>query len=112
MPGEDGQGWGWGGKPPTIRATEARGASGGDKGMTRGSRTAAPPSLQRGTSVDGYSVGTLHRHLDGADGTRAENGMQSFRGYVLLAPAGDPDVAGNQVRGDGHGDTRGTDNQG
>ena len=87
--------------------------------MTWGPGTVAPSSPQRGTSADGDRAGTLYRHPNGADGDRPVNGMQLRRRYGLLAladpagdPAGDPAATGNQVRGDGHGATMGTDDQG
>ena len=65
-----------------------------------------------GAVADGDIKRNLHRH---PDVTRPENGMQLRREYGLLAseePAVDPASAGTQVRGDGHGVTKGTDEQG
>ena len=114
VPREDGPGRGGDETPPIAQAVEAREASGSDEGMPRGPMTSAPPSPQQGTAADKYSVGTLHRHPDGAGNASPENGMQLCRKYGLLAlekPAGDSAAAGTQVRGYGHGATRGTDNQ-
>ena len=83
--------------------------------MPRGSGTAAPLRPQRDTAADRDSTGTLHRHPDGANGTRSENGMKSRCEYGFLAPeepAGNPSTAGTQVSGDGHRATMGTDDPG
>ena len=59
--------------------------------------------------------GGLHRHSDGANGTRPKNGMQSLREYGLLAPeepADDTASAGTQVIGSGHEATRRAEDQG
>ena len=115
VPGEGGGGRGGDGNLPTTRATEASGASGVNKGMMHGLGTTVPSIPHRGKAADGDSAGTLHRHSVSADGARPENGMQLRCEYGLLAPeepAGDPDVAGTQVRRDGHRATRGTDDPG
>ena len=115
MQGKDRRGRGGDINPPTTRATEARGAIGGNKGMTHGPGKAALPSPQWGTATDGDSAGTLHRHSDGTDSARPKNDMQSRRKCALLAPeepAGDPAATGTQVRGGGHRSARGADDQG
>ena len=118
VPGEDVQGRRGCRNPPTTQSTEAsrtRVASGGNEGMTRRTSTALLPIPQLDIAADKDRVGTLHRHSNGADGARPKNSMQLRREYVLLAPEeplGDPADAGTQVRGAGHRDTRGTDDQG
>ena len=115
VPGGDGQGRGVDVNPPTTQAIKASGASGGDEGMMFGPGTAAPPIPQLGTAADKDSMGTLHRHSDGADGARPENGMELRRKYGLLAPeepAGDPAAAGTQVIGAGQGPQGGWNTRG
>ena len=97
VPGEDGRGYGGDGNPPTTRATKARVASGGNKGMTHRPRPAPPPIPQRGTAVGVDSKLTLHRHPNGADGARPDRASE----YSLLVteePAGDPAATGTQIR--------------
>ena len=68
-----------------------------------------------GAAVDGDTKGSLHRHPDGADSARPQNGMQLRCKYGLLAseePAVDPATEGTQVIGDIHRATRGTCDQG
>ena len=76
--------------------------------MTSGPGPAAVPRPQRGTTADIDRVVILHRHPNGARPQRTSE-------YGLLAPAepaGDPDAAETQVRGDGHKATMGTGDQG
>ena len=115
VPGEDGQRQGGDRTPPTTQVTEARGGIGGDKERMCGTVPAAVPIPQRVTAADGDSAGTHNRHPNSADGARPQNGMQSRREYGLLAPEEptvDPAVAGTQVRQEGHGATRETDDEG
>ena len=115
VPGEDGQGRGVDRNLPTNRATEESGDSGGDEGMTRGPGTAVLLIPQRVTAADEDSVGTLHRHSDGANGNRPKNGMQWRLKYVLLEPEEleeDLAAAGTQIIGAVHRAKRGVDNQG
>ena len=69
-PGEGRRGRGGDGTPPTTRATEARGAGGGEVERMGGPRTAALPRPQRGTVVDTDSAGNPPRHSSGTDGAR------------------------------------------
>ena len=79
--------------------------------MTRGPGPAAVPIPQRGMAVDGDSARTLHRHPDGADGSRPGRASK-YNSLVPAEPEDDPAAAGNQLRRDGHGSTMGTDRQG
>ena len=116
VPVEEGRGRGRGGdrNPPTTRATQEIGAGSGEEDMMRGPRTAAPLRPQQGMSTDEDSTGTQQQQSDGADGARPKNGMHSRREYDILAPEepeGGPDNVGAQVRGAGHGATRGAADQ-
>ena len=53
VPGEDVRGQGGDANPPTTRATEARGAGGGDEERMGGPRTSAPLRPRRGTAGHG-----------------------------------------------------------
>ena len=115
MTGKDRQGGREDGTPPTTQATEESGAGGGNEVMTSGLRTAPPLRPQRGTTADEDSMGPQPRKSDGADSARTENGTHLRRKYGLLAPEvpeGGTDNAGLQVRGDSHGATRGTADEG
>ena len=82
--------------------------------MTRRPGTAAPLIPQRGIAADGDSKGTLHRHPDGANGTRPKNVIQLRRKYSIMAPedlAGDPAATETQIRGEGYGATRGEEDE-
>ena len=68
-----------------------------------------------GTAVDNDSAGPLPRKSNGADGARSKNGMHLRRKYNLLAseePEGGRANAGSRARGDGHGATRETVEEG
>ena len=72
---------------------------------------AARPSPQQGTAANKNSAGTQHRHPNSANGARPERASK----YILLAPAepaGDPDAARTQVRGNSHRNKRGAEDQG
>ena len=118
--GEDGQGQGGDGNPPTTRASEESGADGGNDGMARRLRTVLPPR-PRDTSVDNDSAGLLLQQFDSTDGARPKNGIHPRRKYVLLAPEepeepeepeGGQYNTGSWVRGYGHGGTQGTAEEG
>ena len=79
--------------------------------MTSGQGTAVPLSPQWGTVADGYSMGTQHRHPDGADGAKLER-ASDYRLLALAEPGGDPAALGTQVGRDSHGATRRTEDQG
>ena len=99
--GEEGQGRGGYGNPPTTRASEDSRADDGKDGMERKLRMAA----------DNKSAGTLPHQSDGANNTRSKNGMHLHRKYDLLAseaPEGGRANAGTSARGDDHGATRET----
>ena len=88
--------------------------------MTHGPRTAPPPRPQRDTAADKDSVGLKQRQSNGADISRPKNDIHLHNKYSILAPEepedpeepeGGPANTGPQLRGDGHGATRGTTNQ-
>ena len=82
--------------------------------MARGPRTAALPR-PKDTAADNNSVGTLLRQSNGANGTSPKNGMHLRREYVLLVPEepeGSRANSGTWARGDDHGATRGTAEEG
>ena len=112
--GEDGQGRGGDGNSPTTRASADSVADGGNNGMAFGPRTVPPPRLSC-TAADDVSAGPLTRKSDGVNGSRTENGMHPRREYGLLAleePEGGQANAGTRARGDGHGATSGTVEEG
>ena len=62
----------------------------------------------------GRSKVSMHRHPDGANGTRPEHSALARRKYGLLAldePTGDPAAADPRDHGDGHEATMGTEDQ-
>ena len=76
---------------------------------------ATPPRLQKGTAVDDDSAGPQPQQYDGTDGARPKTGLHLSREYGLLVPdepEGCQDNTGPQVRGGGHGATRGTADEG
>ena len=108
--GEDGQGQGGDGNPPTTQASEESGADGGNDSMARGPRTAAAPRL-RYTAADNKSAGALPRQPDGADSARPESSTHPCHKYGLLAPEELEEGqvnSGTRARGGSHGATRGT----
>ena len=83
--------------------------------MVCGPRTAASPRLHRDTASGDNSAGPQPQQSDVTDGARPKNGMHSRRKYSLLVPEeseGGRANAGPWVRGDGHGATRGTAEEG
>ena len=79
--------------------------------MTHRPGMAAALIPQRDTAGDEDSAGPLHRHHDGANGPRSENGIQYSHEYGSIAPEepeGNPAAAGTQVKGVGNGAARGS----
>ena len=77
-------------------------------------RTAAPPRSQQVMAADEDSVWPNPRQSDGAGGSRLKTDMHLCHNYAILAPEepeGGPDNVGAQVRGAGHGATRGAADQ-
>ena len=110
VPGEDRQGQGGDGTPPTTRETKASRDSSGDKEMTSGAgpaAPAAPPRSRRGMAAGRESAVRPHMHPDGANSARSER-VSQYGLLALVEPAGDPAATEIQKLRDGHESTMGT----
>ena len=114
MMGEEGQGRKGDVNSPTTQSSKESRADGSNNNMARGLRNSAAPH-PRDTATDDNSAGPLPRKSNGTNGARPENGMHLHRNYGLFAseePEGGRSKVGHWVRGDDHGATRGTAEEG